>query len=888
MKPILTTFKELRDALAETAGGYDKLDENNEAAMKVLGAIFPTRTSTGALDLLNAASEDYGGLYDRMMAGEAEGYAAYSREMMNATLDGAIEAMKSKIETLQKHVGEELKPLVENVAELIGGIATGVNGMDPVIFSALVSGLEVLAGAGPGLFIAGSAMKWIGSAIAAFPGGGDVLLIATAVAMIAAAVHDIDTSMYHNAFGDMELDATAITEYLGQLSEGFSAAYKEIEQFNTDLSTALTSYQGFSSELSGELVTKMLTGAELTSTDITKLEGLGESMMSSVSDGIAANYAAIIESLKATMGEDNPDYESIQGVLLEGYAQDIATAEDLSQQLRSAMTSAFADKSLNADEIESITSIINQMNELMAMEAGAENFAEQQKLLRRSQSLSLEGMRRDFGQAQESRDTLLESRMAQYDRDLFKLENLYQRKIDEAGTDEERAALQAEWSGTRSTIQQAQAREQASIGADFNKFIAQYAMTGLMNSPELSDSFATIRQLSSAYAQGGMTTDLYNRYLAGVENGDISHIGQFLSEAVDYMGGFEAIASQIQYFDEIGDEYGSSMLRNIVNASNLIDAATNFTAPDQTTRATIAERGLPEQDVYSQLSTLANNTGQTLENLYNLASNRTSPEDWMASLGWENYGTLAGMAGGADINSWLMSTIGEGGMEVPVTPVMEDMPEAEPIEVPTTPVMEEVAPEEEAYTVSVEGDTTAIEGDLSALDSTELTAILNGNTDNLHTKIMDEDGQTLMEFVAGDPSMLADAISQYDGRHITVFIDTEGGPDGGGFAEGGRATEASIFGEAGPEWAIPEEHSERTASLLDQARRASGFTWPEILSRFGGLNANPENVATTIVYSPTINAADATGVAQALSADKDRFERWFRERQMREALEVYA
>lgn len=108
------------------------------------------------------------------------------------------------------------------------------------------------------------------------------------------------------------------------------------------------------------------------------------------------------------------------------------------------------------------------------------------------------------------------------------------------------------------------------------------------------------------------------------------------------------------------------------------------------------------------------------------------------------------------------------------------------------------------------------------------------------------------------------------------------------FADGGRANEPSIFGEDGAEWAIPEEHSDRTARLLDAARAASGFTWAEILSRYGGMNANASNTPTTIVYSPTINATDATGVEQVLREDKRRFEKWLAEKQMRDSVEVYA
>lgn len=109
------------------------------------------------------------------------------------------------------------------------------------------------------------------------------------------------------------------------------------------------------------------------------------------------------------------------------------------------------------------------------------------------------------------------------------------------------------------------------------------------------------------------------------------------------------------------------------------------------------------------------------------------------------------------------------------------------------------------------------------------------------------------------------------------------------FAEGGRSEEPAIFGEDGPEWAIPEEHSSRTAQLLDAARRGSGFTWKEILERNGGLNANPHSGGSrTLVYSPTIYARDADGVEGRLLEDKARLEKWWRERALREEVEVYA
>lgn len=162
-------------------------------------------------------------------------------------------------------------------------------------------------------------------------------------------------------------------------------------------------------------------------------------------------------------------------------------------------------------------------------------------------------------------------------------------------------------------------------------------------------------------------------------------------------------------------------------------------------------------------------------------------------------------------------------------------------------------------------------------------------------------------------TFLQKAIAEFQSRplHVPVTLTAEygagvsglSGSGGGGakttfnmvnglsyhkYAEGGRATEASIFGEAGAEWAIPEEHTDRTAQLLESAARASGFSWPEILRRTGGLNSNPSFVPAQIVYSPTIIANNAEGVAEKLAEDKERLERWWRETQEKEARTSYA
>ena len=102
-----------------------------------------------------------------------------------------------------------------------------------------------------------------------------------------------------------------------------------------------------------------------------------------------------------------------------------------------------------------------------------------------------------------------------------------------------------------------------------------------------------------------------------------------------------------------------------------------------------------------------------------------------------------------------------------------------------------------------------------------------------------------------------------------------------GYADGGRADTASIFGEAGPEWAIPEKHTARTASLLEAAAKASGFGSMGLTA--GGSSYGP----ATIVYSPVINAQDARGVDGALKEDKKRLEKWWNERAARAEAEAF-
>ena len=101
------------------------------------------------------------------------------------------------------------------------------------------------------------------------------------------------------------------------------------------------------------------------------------------------------------------------------------------------------------------------------------------------------------------------------------------------------------------------------------------------------------------------------------------------------------------------------------------------------------------------------------------------------------------------------------------------------------------------------------------------------------------------------------------------------------YAEGGRSDVPAVFGEAGAEWAIPEEHTQRTAQLLASAAKASGFTFAELLQRTGGLGGR-ESASVSFTFAPTIYAQDARGVSDALEKGKREMEAWFEARSRRE------
>lgn len=233
--------------------------------------------------------------------------------MMNTQV-GDLKKLESHFETLKVLIGAELTGQIRGFADSVGGFITGLNNMDPAVFSGLVTGLETIAGLGVDLGVAAGAIKIMGSLGVA----GGLGMGAIALAGIAAGIEDYMVTMEQieqkGYFGDMALDMNSINSYVSTLGSDFETAKGKIEQFNTQLAASATSYQTAATAMSGTLLSKMLTGGTLTQEDKDALFLMGETMHQSLMDGLNSSKNSQIAFWDFLFGSSS-DTEGYQGII---------------------------------------------------------------------------------------------------------------------------------------------------------------------------------------------------------------------------------------------------------------------------------------------------------------------------------------------------------------------------------------------------------------------------------------------------------------------------------------------------------------------------------------------------------------------------------------------
>lgn len=939
LRGSLDIFTDLAATLADIAGGYENIG-TNETTLKMLGSIFPTRTITEALNLINAAANGWDGLYEAMMNGEAVGYGEYAAATMMDTLYGKTETFESKVERLKQLVGEELAPTLEHAMEFAGGLVDRLAEMDPTAFSALVDGLGVVAVAGPGLLLAGGALRIIG--MLANPIG----LTATALLLLAAggvaahnAINGFLNEDFASQFGNMTIDSGPLLADLQTISDGFYSAYEATYQFREGLDQAVSAYESAASGLTSSLLSQMVTGMTLTDADITRLNGLGDQMYEALTKAITSGYQEETSYWTTFFGGEeeaanSPLFQQLVDSATENYGESIATAEALSQQLRDAMTSAFEDGEITAEEYEKIQSVIRSYNEAIARaEAEAANeeaYINRQMMLRKGQTADVGQLIDISQQFSEQRDAELARREDEFYRNYYRQQN---RGADQATLDQ----LEAEFR-----------TQQATTAATYNQDLLNLWSQSIKDS-DLGEAFEGLSGIVDQFRSGAITGsqasaeagDRYGRDGGLIEPSTLDNLARSLGTAVEAMGGEEQMLSTIAELYASGNTEMADQMANFLSAAMIANDFRETTRADADRYQTQVTAGLYQQatgtltsgyDVeQSRLELMrfreANGLGTELEayltrlatapataqgaeqsgmpaemlNMWQgIVSSLKEVYDFDAAA--ERIGqpfVAEGSPARDDIISYQLmeGTLAEeaGNFRIQVQPEVDagaietQIPDS--VQMPVDPVLTSDPTAQLSgfsATVSVNQDTSALSNVQTQADQ-YVTTHFEADTAPLEIAVQNLDGTVVQSTVVADATqaqMAIAAIEAHNGEVITITINTV--KTGEGFATGGRATTASIFGEAGPEWAIPEQHTERTAELLNAARAASGFSWGELLERFGGLNANPSSAPTTLVYSPTINAQNAEGVAAELEKDKERLIKYLRDKKILDEVEVYA
>lgn len=849
LKNFLTIWKELDAA----TGGMTEADRN-----KVLSSIFPTKTITGALALLAAARNDYNGLYDSILA-NGPGYADYAAETMESGLGGALRHLESVNNALQTRTGGSLADDVTTVSGALSGLIERVNGMDEGTFNAIVGGLEVVAAAGPTLMVAGGALKAIAAVVHSGPTGW-AILGAVGITALAKAMKELNDTLYESSFGHLGLDETMLNQYLSGMSEDFSGAAEQIERYNEGVRTALDNYEENIGTLKSGLVTAMLTDTTLTQAQQDKYLALGDQIRSAVLDGITGNYSAAMEAVSyftgadsavAALNGDNQLAAELMQLLNDGFNAATAQAEQLSANLRAAMLSAFEDGQLSEAEMDNITAIFDEMTKLATAQANAKERTLRQRTMDEAQRLGYGNIGGAFDLIDQKKAEVLQAKDDAYYTGLEAL-------LSSAGY---KGLSEAE---TQQLVDQYTAlykNNALSADAWADSLKADIATEAVKEN--YGESYGALEALAQSLKDG----DITKGELEAFTNSDgLKYFMRFLGETIDGFGGLEEMESAIANYRAAGYTEEADAMRQLVDLYKTAEAAIFG-------QTSLKDAGYV--DAWDEMKGLEAYTSQ-------------DAKDAMAKL-------AAG-----DVAGFWESAARDADFENAFTAALSRLQYTYDLDAMGLGSQEQAAyqlmfgnmPDPEQYRRVWLQDSV---GEQYGSDFAENTVSVAGDTAGLEEAINAQDGQTITTNVAGDTTELAAAIDAQNGKTITVNVAARGrglasaaaGYDPTGyFAEGGRADRASIFGEAGPEWAIPEAHSQATAELLNAAREASGFTWPELLRRNGGLNSGSGG-SWTLVYSPTIVAQDARDVEDKLKSDKARLEKWLRDRQLREETEAY-
>lgn len=946
LKDFVTIFHDLGKA---TEGLSD------EDKYAIWSAIFPTRTITGGMALIEALTDVTNELYKALMGGEAEGYGEYAGETMMSGLTGAIETYTSKVERLKQVTGEALEGDVIYWTDKLGGFVDDIATMDEPAFNALVGGLEVIAGAGPGLVAAGVGFRFLGFALGTH--AGRIALAALLIGSLANAMKEFDEAKFAENFGTMDLDTQPLIDQLNGIDEKYNESTAYITAFRDALNESVDKYNTAAQTFSSKLLTDMITGNELTDTDLEAYRSYGEQMIGAIKDGIqasadmSAEYWTWLFKGANDAGDEyaeNPIFQGLLQLIEEDYEENIAEVEAIGKDLRGAITAAFDnDGKIDDEEYEKIKNYFRQLNEAMARaKQEAENEAEMAAIradIDKAQNLSYEAMM-DY-----LKDDLYPRRQKKLDEiertakeEAFARQIQYERDYAAAETPEEKAAVSQHYNEllggeyakdgylSMEWMEPLVAARMAEVYSWYDPQILRL-MEPTLHEGDLGEANALIERLVGNVQSGSMSerdaqnalgesqysrgTGLFGTGFLG-EDSQAAQASEYWQREIAALGGRDAVEQRIQTYRAAGYDDTADQLAMILSKSDFWD---NYVSGARTMAAENMESGS-----YEQMAAILRETNTKLTPEGMLEYMHMAAEEWFIEPDWRNmlgdsfYEQMMEAATGAgfgNIDEWLKNLESTGELTIDATTLQQE-PGA------TLPSQDELArmgyynldngvsQEQSPYTIGFDG-TVAPEpytipmtvegaGEAASAARSEAEGILATPINSFVT--FPNAGSSASSARSTIQGYFSNPITQ----HVQVVTHNVSLP---GMATGGRATEPVVYGEAGPEWFIPERHDKNTANLIAMAAHASGFSLAELATMGGarmfadGGSFGSSSIPTleTLVwadmdyssmdgdgstyrgnkydvhYAPVIHAENAEGVDRVLSEDKKRLKRLLKE-----------
>lgn len=478
----------------------------------VLYDIFPTRTIRGIMDLMRASETQYASMMRTIT--DSDGYARWVAELREGGIGGEMRTLESRAEEFSLRFGEALAPDTQQWAGIAGNALGAINDLPDEAWAFLAKGATTFGAAGSVLVTLGTAARVIGML------ANPVSLTAAGIVAAAAGI-DAFVDIYNISrlealnenFGEMQLQTEMLEEHLYDLGGGFRSTYGALDVYQSALTAAVDSYKSASGELSSNLLSFAISGTTLTDADKERLYALSGEMHDALIAGIDQSAAGSMTYWQMLFGgagaaENNGDYNSLIAVLGNEYDRSIAEANAISEEFRSALTSAFADGEITSDEYAQLVAYFKAYNEAMERAAAeAEDYdrqVEMGKLLEKSQTASLSQLKEYAGQAVTQRDAEL---TAMEDRDLTEYVKAKMAFEDEVAAGR---MTQAEMDRRLSALRSRQEGGRADKRAEYDRYIDNIWRSGLAGSG-LQDDLQKLEGLTQQYFAGNIgMAELYD------------------------------------------------------------------------------------------------------------------------------------------------------------------------------------------------------------------------------------------------------------------------------------------------------------------------------------------------------------------------------------------